>query len=76
MNFDNEEVMVSLKKVVFVSGVDLGVIFDMDVDCVVIMDKNGESLNCNLLIVVIFSIILEEKLGIIIVIDFIIFGYL
>lgn len=72
-NFENKEVMESICKVVLDNKSDLGIIFDIDVDRVVIVGKNGKLINKNVFIVVILLIVLEEYLKIVIVIDLIIF---
>ena len=62
-NPENKEAIDSLSEAVKASEAELGIIFDTDVDRAAIVDKDGKELNRNRLIVLISSILLEEKPG-------------
>lgn len=68
-NPENKEAMESIKNAVLMSGADLGIIFDTDVDRAAIVSKEGEEINKNSLIALISSIILDKHPKSVIVTD-------
>ncbi|WP_156018104.1 phosphomannomutase/phosphoglucomutase [Streptococcus ruminantium] len=62
-NPDNKEAMESIRQAVLKQGVDLGIIFDTDVDRAALVTKSGSILNRNNLIAVLSQIILAEHPG-------------
>ena len=68
-NPEDKEAMHSLQKAVMENEVDLGIIFDTDVDRAAVVDSNGREINRNKLIALASTIVLEENQGATIVTD-------
>ncbi len=68
-NPENEEAMDSICKAVLRHQVDLGIIFDTDVDRAAVVDRHGNPVNRNDLIALISAVVLKEHPGSIIVTD-------
>ena len=68
-NPENNEAMKSIRDAVLISGSDLGIIFDTDVDRAAVVEGSGTIINRNTLIALAASIVLEEHPGSTVVTD-------
>ena len=68
-NPEDHEAMEAISKAVKLTGADLGIIFDTDVDRAAIVDASGNAISRNELIALISAVILEEHPGSVIVTD-------
>ncbi len=68
-NPEDSEAMEAISTAVRLTGADLGVIFDTDVDRAAVVDASGRAISRNELIALISAVILEEHPGSVIVTD-------
>lgn len=68
-NPEDKQAMESVTRATVISGSDLGIIFDTDVDRAAIVTGDGEEINRNALIALLSAIVLEENPGATIVTD-------